>query len=60
MSKKTVWIPHGLWFEKISGKTYDGPMTFEKYYDLTEIPVFIKAGSIITEIGLPKESTGNA
>lgn len=54
MASKTLWIPPGMWIEAergtvISGKS-DGSTVVTHEYDLSEIPVFVKAGAIIPGI----------
>ncbi|PKL50045.1 MAG: hypothetical protein CVV39_01920 [Planctomycetes bacterium HGW-Planctomycetes-1] len=42
-----TWLPKGRWFEYSTGKVIDGPVIIERPYALDEIPVYVKAGSII-------------
>lgn len=47
LSKAKIWLPEGDWYEWYSGTTLKGGRTIERSYTLDEVPVFIKAGSII-------------
>lgn len=50
MTVQPIWIPPGTWFEYTSGTLLDGgPSGYvqNKAWDLTEIPIFIRAGSVI-------------
>jgi len=47
LATKTIWIPPGEWIEWYSGSRLSGPMIVERKYALDEIPIFVKAGSII-------------
>jgi len=42
-----VWIPPGDWVEWFSGLTLSGPSVVTRAYALTDIPVFVRAGSVI-------------
>jgi hypothetical protein len=42
-----LWLPPGEWIEWFTGARLSGPAVLERHYGLDEIPVFIKAGSII-------------
>lgn len=48
--QKTIWIPPGQWFEKETGQMLDGGsngVIITKSFDMTEIPVYIKAGAVV-------------
>ena len=50
MTKKTIFTPVGMWYEASSGMLYDVKTpgsTLTKSFSLEEIPIFIKAGSVI-------------
>lgn len=47
LSHKTIWLPEGQWFDVCQNKLVDGNTTFDGTYTLDDIPVFVKAGSII-------------
>lgn len=51
---KKIWIPDGNWFEINSGEYFSGEQWYNRSWDLTEVPTFVKAGSII-----PKRPTGD-
>ncbi len=42
-----VWIPPGTWVEWYSGKKFTGPEVVQRRFALDEIPIYVKAGSII-------------
>lgn len=47
LSKVTVWLPEGVWFDFFNGNVYEGGRTMEMYRSLAQIPVLAHAGSII-------------
>jgi len=47
LAKKTIWLPNGNWFEYCSGSMLKGNQIYERNYAEYEIPLFVKAGSII-------------
>ncbi len=47
LSKKKVWLPEGKWIEWFKGRIIDGPGVFERSFSIDEIPVYLKAGSIV-------------
>src|SRR3984957_856852 len=47
LARTTVWLPPGDWFEWDSGARLQGPATLERSFSLSQIPVYVKAGSII-------------
>ncbi|HEY5590857.1 MAG TPA: TIM-barrel domain-containing protein [Paludibacter sp.] len=47
LAKKSVWLPEGNWFEYCSGSLLKGNQIYERNYAEYEIPLFVKAGSII-------------
>lgn len=50
----TTWVPPGTWFDTVHGKTIkgapDGSTSMTASYDLTEVPVFVRAGAVIPTI----------
>ncbi|HLX12376.1 MAG TPA: TIM-barrel domain-containing protein [Bacteroidota bacterium] len=44
---KKIWLPEGTWIEWSTGKRFHGPATIERNFTLEEIPVYVKAGSLI-------------
>jgi hypothetical protein len=42
-----VWFPEGVWFDFFSGYRYEGETRLKVFRDLSEIPVFAKAGAIV-------------
>lgn len=45
--RQKTWLPEGEWYEFRSGKKLAGDQMVERKYGLSDIPIFIKAGSII-------------
>jgi alpha-glucosidase (family GH31 glycosyl hydrolase) len=43
----SVWLPPGDWIEWDSGATFHGPVTVQRNFSLGQIPLYVKAGSII-------------
>jgi alpha-glucosidase (family GH31 glycosyl hydrolase) len=43
----SVWLPPGDWIEWDSGATFRGPLTVQRGFSLGQIPLYVKAGSII-------------
>jgi alpha-glucosidase (family GH31 glycosyl hydrolase) len=46
---RTVYLPPGAWVDFFSGKHYDGGRSFTAHYEVDQIPVFVREGSIIPE-----------
>ncbi len=47
LSRHTVWLPPGDWFDFNSGEYFRGDRTLTVYGTLDDIPVFAHAGSIV-------------
>jgi alpha-glucosidase (family GH31 glycosyl hydrolase) len=47
LAAQSVWLPEGSWIEWFSGARFEGPRTIERSFSLEEIPIYVKAGSII-------------
>ena len=47
LATEHVWLPAGDWIEWSSGKHLQGPVSVERSYALDQLPVFLKAGSIL-------------
>jgi hypothetical protein len=47
LAAQTVWLPAGTWIEWFSGARFDGPRTIDRSFSLEEIPIYVKAGSIV-------------
>jgi alpha-glucosidase (family GH31 glycosyl hydrolase) len=43
----SLWLPPGDWIEWDSGATFHGPATVQRSFSLGQIPLYVKAGSII-------------
>ena len=51
LSRQTVWLPEGEWFDYFSGEYYQGKNWYNIYGDLSDFPLFAKAGAIIPLAG---------
>ncbi len=47
LAKRTVWLPEGWWYDVCRNRVVEGGIEQTDSYTQTEIPYFIKAGSII-------------
>jgi alpha-glucosidase len=47
LAKISVWLPPGDWIEWDSGAHFEGPVTVEHSFSMSQIPLYVKAGSII-------------
>jgi len=47
LSSKTLWLPEGKWYEWHSGTLVSGGKTIIRNFAIDEIPLYVKAGSII-------------
>jgi alpha-glucosidase (family GH31 glycosyl hydrolase) len=47
LAKLAVWLPPGEWFERDSGANFHGPVTVEREFSISQIPLYVKGGSII-------------
>jgi len=46
---RTVYLPPGQWIDFFNGKRYQGGTSFTAHYAVDDMPVFVRAGSIIPE-----------
>jgi alpha-glucosidase/alpha-D-xyloside xylohydrolase len=53
---RTVYLPHGLWFDYWTGAQISGALDLVREVDLATMPLFVKAGSILP-LGPIKQST---
>ena len=44
---RQIYLPPGNWMNFFTGEKYNGGSSFEKHYNIDEIPVFVREGSII-------------
>ena len=44
---RSVWLPQGNWIEWQTGQHFKGPLAAIRNFSLRQIPVYVKAGSII-------------
>lgn len=47
LSTKKIWLPKGEWYEWFSGTLLKGDSVFERKFALHEMPLFVKAGTIV-------------
>jgi alpha-glucosidase (family GH31 glycosyl hydrolase) len=47
LAQETIWLPPGDWVEWDTGARLQGPATLVRSFSLSQIPVYVKAGSII-------------
>ncbi|MCG6955889.1 MAG: glycoside hydrolase family 31 protein [Gemmatimonadetes bacterium] len=47
LATQTTWLPPGDWIEWQTGARLEGPATVERRYAMDQIPLFLKAGSVI-------------
>ena len=47
LAKISVWLPPGEWIEWDSGAHFEGPVTVDRSFSMSQIPLYVKAGSII-------------
>jgi alpha-glucosidase (family GH31 glycosyl hydrolase) len=43
----SLWLPPGDWVEWDSGARFEGPITIRRSFSLGQIPLYVKAGSVI-------------
>ncbi len=46
-SKTEIYLPPGEWYDYFTGEKYNGDEVLHKNYAVDEIPMFVKAGSVI-------------
>ncbi|MGI3784710.1 MAG: TIM-barrel domain-containing protein, partial [Janthinobacterium lividum] len=49
-ASRTVWFPPGRWVGWFDGRTYTGPSTATVTVPLSQMPVFVRAGGIVTQV----------
>lgn len=47
MSGVEVWLPKGIWYDFFTGQRYNGDVEIKVFREITEMPVFARAGAII-------------
>lgn len=47
LATEQVWLPKGEWIEWTSGARLQGPVSVERSYSVDQLPVFVRAGSIV-------------
>ena len=49
LAREQVWLPPGDWVEWSSGMRLSGPRLLDRTFALDELPVYVRAGSILPE-----------
>ncbi|GAA3568312.1 hypothetical protein GCM10022197_25620 [Microlunatus spumicola] len=49
-ASREVWFPPGRWVGWFDGRTYTGPSTANVTVPLDQMPVFLRAGGIVTQV----------
>lgn len=47
LASRNIWIPPGTWVGWYSGKRFEGPRVVKRYFSLDQIPILVRAGSVI-------------
>jgi len=47
LSRRSVWLPDGEWFDFASGEYYAGGAWHARYGDLDDVPLYARAGAIV-------------
>ena len=47
LATKNIWLPPGTWIEWFTGAELRGPAKIERGFAMNEIPVYVKAGSVV-------------
>jgi alpha-glucosidase (family GH31 glycosyl hydrolase) len=47
LATEHLWLPAGEWIEWPSGKRFHGPIDVDRSYAIDQLPVFLRAGSIL-------------
>lgn len=47
LATEKVWLPKGEWIERPTGKHFSGPTSVDRSFSVDQIPVYLKAGSIV-------------
>lgn len=55
LAAKTVWLPPVQWYDNVFGELIMGGTTISRSYDVSEIPLFFRAGSVIPRIPNPSK-----
>ncbi len=47
LASEDIWVPPGTWIGWYSGKRFEGPRVVKSYFSLDQIPILVRAGSVI-------------
>ena len=53
----SVYLPKGIWYEQASGARHIGPKTFDVPVTMSDVPVFLRGGSIFARKDRARRST---
>ncbi|ETO25621.1 hypothetical protein RFI_11515 [Reticulomyxa filosa] len=49
LTQWTLWLPPGEWYEEHSGIYYSGDQYLTRWFDLSEIPIYVRSGAILVK-----------
>ena len=58
LASAEVWLPEGKWVEFTSGRRYPGSQKLRAYRGLSEVPVFVRPGTVIPMDGAEHFANG--
>lgn len=47
LASETVWLPKGNWIEWETGRHFTGPITVDRKFSISQIPVYVPEGAIV-------------
>ncbi len=47
LASETVWLPKGKWIEWETGRHFTGPITVDRRFSISQIPVYVPEGAIV-------------
>ena len=47
LARQDIWIPPGEWIDWATGERLTGPRTVTRNYSISQVPVFVKSGTIL-------------
>lgn len=55
VATKTIWLPPATWYDDVFGLLVEGGSSITRQYDVSEIPMFVRAGAIVPRIPNPAQ-----
>jgi len=49
LASESVWLPSGDWIEWQTGARFQGPITIQRNFSISQIPIYVRAGAIVPE-----------